>query len=48
LNGSRDVDGRLPADHAEFLLAVLDYVEFNGDDACNLDRAAEGDLTVAL
>jgi hypothetical protein len=48
LDGSRDVDGRLPSDHAEFLLAILDNVEFDGDDACNLDCAAEGDLAVAL
>lgn len=48
LHGARDVDGGFAADHAEFALAVLDDVEFDGDDPRDLDGAAEGDFTIAL
>lgn len=48
LNGSRHVDGGSAVDHAEFLLAVFDHVELDGDDARDFDGAAEGDFAVAL
>ena len=48
LHGARNVDGRFASDHAEFLLAILDDVELDGDDAGDLDGTAEGDLAVAL
>lgn len=48
LHGSRDVDGRFAAHHAQLGLAVLDHLEFDRDDARDFDRAAEGDFTVAL
>ena len=41
-------DGRFAVDHAEFLLAVFDHIKLDGDDAGDLDGAAEGDLAVAL
>lgn len=43
-----DVDGRLAADHAEFLLAVLDDFELDGDFAGDFDRAAKRDLAITL
>lgn len=48
LHRAGDVDGRLAADHAELGLAVFDHLELDGDDAGNLDGAAEGDFAVAL
>lgn len=43
-----DENGRFAVDHAEFLLAIFDHVEFDGDDAGDFDGAAEGDLAIAL
>ena len=34
--------------HVEVLHPVLHHGQFDGDDACHFDRAAEGDLPVAL
>lgn len=48
LHGARDVDGRFAAHHAQLGLAVFDHLEFDRDDARDLDRAAEGDFPVAL
>jgi hypothetical protein len=48
LYGSGNVDGGFAVDHAQFLLAVFDYIEFDSDDACDFDGAAERDLAVAL
>ena len=45
LDWAGDVD-RAP--DAEFGEPVLDHLEVDGDDACHLDGAAEGDLAVAL
>ena len=48
LNGTRDVDGRLAARHAQNLLSALHHLELDRDDAGDLDGSAEGDLAVAL
>lgn len=48
LDGAGQEDGGFAALHAELGLAVLDDVELDGDDAGDLDGAAEGDLAVAL
>ena len=48
LNGTWDVDRRLPSHHAELLLTVFDHVEFDRDDAGNFNGAAEGYFTIAL
>jgi hypothetical protein len=48
LDWTWDVDGRLSALHAELFLPTLDDIELDGDDAGNLDGAAEGDLAVTL
>ena len=48
LHWARDVDGGFAAHHSQLGLAVLDHVELDGDDAGNLDGAAEGDLAVTL
>jgi len=49
LDRTRDEDGGLAVlVHPEFRHAALDDVEFDGDDAGDLDGAAEGDLAVAL
>ena len=48
LDRTWDVDRGLPSDHAEFLLAVFDHVEFDRYDTRDLDGTAEGDFTVTL
>ena len=45
LHWTREVDGTL---HVELLHAALHDTEFDGDDACHFDGAAEGDFAVAL
>jgi hypothetical protein len=34
--------------HSQIGDAILHHLEFNGNDACHLDGAAEGDLTITL
>jgi hypothetical protein len=48
LDRARNVDGRFSSHHTEFLLAIFNHVEFDGDDAGDFNGAAEGDFTVAL
>jgi len=45
LHRTGDVNGTL---HVELLHAALHDAEFDGDDACHFDGAAEGDFAVAL
>lgn len=48
LHGPGDVNWGLASDHAEFLLAVLDDLELDGDFAGDFDGATKGDFSVSL